>query len=72
MKYETQKSMVLEHLKHDHSITSWGAIMKYHITRLSAVIYDLRHEGYDIQTTREYNEKTGSNYGRYTLIGDKK
>ncbi len=72
MKYETQKSVVLEHLKHNHSITSWGAIMRYRITRLSAIIYDLRAEGYEIQTIREYNEETGSTYGRYILIGDKK
>ncbi len=72
MKYETQKSMVLYHLKNQPSLTSWEAIMKYHITRLSAVIYDLRHEGYEIQTIREHNEETGSNYARYTLIGDKR
>lgn len=69
MKYETQKSLVLYHLKNQKSITSWEAITKYHITRLSAVIYDLRHEGYDIQTTREHND--GSNYARYTLLRSK-
>ena len=63
------KSLVLYHLKNKKSITSWEAITKYHITRLSAVIYDLRHEGYDIQTTREHNE--GSNYARYTLLRSK-
>lgn len=71
MKFETQKSVVLEHLKHNHSITSWGAIQEYHITRLSAVIYDLRADGYEIQTIREYNEETGSNYARYILLKSK-
>ena len=71
MKYETQKSLVLEHLKKGLSITSLEAFLHYTITRLSAVIYDLRQEGYDIQMTREHNEETGSNYGRYTLIKEK-
>ena len=71
MKFETQKSVVLEHLKHNHSITSWGAIQEYHITRLSAVIYDLRHAGYDIKSVREYNPETGSPYARYFLIKEK-
>ena len=71
MKYETQKSMVLYHLKNQKSITSWEAITKYHITRLSAIIYDLRQEGYDIQSTRERNEETGTNYARYTLLRSK-
>lgn len=71
MEYETQKSIILHHLKKGLSITSLEAFLHYTITRLSAVIYDLRKEGYDIQMTREYNEETGSTYGRYILIKEK-
>lgn len=71
MKYETQKSIVLNHLKKGLSITSLEAFLHYTITRLSAIIYDLRQEGYDIQSTRERNEETGTNYARYTLLRSK-
>lgn len=40
----SQKSMVFWHLKHKKSITSWEAIKEYGATRLSAIIYDLRHK----------------------------
>lgn len=64
----SKKDKILEHLKHD-SITSWEAIQKYRATRLSAIIYLLREEGYDIRSVRETNEETGTNYSRYFLIG---
>lgn len=39
----SQKSMVFWHLKNKKSITSWEAIKEYGATRLSAIIYTLRH-----------------------------
>ena len=44
----TQKDAVLEHLKAFGTITSWEAIKEYGATRLSSIIYILRHEGYPI------------------------
>lgn len=38
------KERVLQHLKDFGSITSWEAIREYGITRLSAVIFNLRKE----------------------------
>ena len=65
----SQKSQVLEHLKDRNSITSCEAIERYHATRLSAIIFDLKDEGYDIVTTREsYCKKW---LGKYTLLGEK-
>lgn len=40
----SQNEVVLRHLKKHGSITTWVAIHKYGITRLSGVIYILRHK----------------------------
>lgn len=68
---ETQDLIVLRHLKQHRHITSWEAITKYHITRLSAKIYNLRQLGYHINSVYEQNEETGANYVRYFLIREK-
>lgn len=47
-----QEEKVLRHLKELGSITSWEAIMEYGITRLSAVIFNLRKQGYFIESER--------------------
>lgn len=49
--------MVLNHLKQFKKITTFEAFTEYGITRLSARIYTLRKQGYEI--TNEY--KTGKN-----------
>lgn len=46
----TQEKQVLKHLQLYNYITSWDAIRLYGITRLSAVIFNLRQTGYDIKT----------------------
>lgn len=50
MKRISQSDMVKRHLNKRGSITSWEAIKLYGCTRLSAKIYDLRNEGYQIET----------------------
>lgn len=45
--------MVLEHLKNYNSITSMEAFQKYGATRLSAIIFNLRKQGYDIRNKWE-------------------
>ena len=45
----TQKQKVKKHLEKHGKITSMEAFRRYNITRISAIIYDLRHEdGLDI------------------------
>ena len=45
----TQKNAVLEHLKRNGTITSLEAIDLYGATRLSGIIYNLKHkDGYNI------------------------
>ena len=66
----TKTTKVLEHLKQYGSITSLEAIEKYSATRLSAIIYNLRKKGYDIETkdigfTDRFGTK--SHYGKYVL-----
>ncbi|MBQ6127117.1 DNA-binding protein [Candidatus Saccharibacteria bacterium] len=67
---KTQAGVILEHLLNHGSITSWEAVQQYRITRLSAVIYNLKKEGYPIQTDFESNEET--HWARYTLIMDER
>lgn len=43
-----QKTIVLNHLNRNIGITSMVAFQEYGITRLSAVIFDLRKAGHDI------------------------
>ena len=65
----SQESKVLEHLKKYKSITSMDAFRLYEITRLSAVVFDLRKHGHKIITIPE-KSKSGSNYARYYLRKD--
>lgn len=50
MQCKSQREAVLAHLKEHGSITSLQAINLYGATRLSAIIFDLRHKGYEIRT----------------------
>lgn len=65
----TQQQKVLEHLQQNGSITSWEAIMKFHATRLSGIIFNLRKQGYLITSTMETNGD--KHYARYTLQGSR-
>ena len=74
MKYKSQREAVLAHLKKHKGITSKQAFKKYGATRLSAIIYDLRHSGYRIatdiiQVDTRYGRKT--NVARYILLKEK-
>lgn len=44
----TQEDRVLKFMQDTGSITSWQAIQQFGITRLSAKIFNLRREGYEI------------------------
>ena len=67
----SQKDDVLKHLKENGSITSMEAIKKFGVTRLSAIIFDLRYkDGYDIVThMMEGKNRYGrtSKYAKYVL-----
>jgi len=47
---KNQSEAVLYHLKNEGSITSWEAVKEYGATRLSAIIFNLRKDGYNIES----------------------
>lgn len=66
----TKTSEVLNHLKEHGSITSNEAWELYGATRLSAIIFNLRKRGHDIETvtigmTDRYDHAV--NYAKYVL-----
>ena len=62
---------VLMHLEEKGSITSWEAIKEYGATRLSAIIFQLRHKYHlniiseDVSFTDRYGHK--SSFAKYVL-----
>ena len=62
----TQENIILDHLKEHKFITTWEAIQKYRITRLSARIYELRERGHNI-ITKNISEN-GKRFAEYSLI----
>lgn len=61
---------VLEHLKEHGTITSLEAIELYGATRLSAIIFNLRKQGFNIETIDlPFVDRFGnkSHYGKYIL-----
>ena len=68
------KERVLQYILDFGSISTWQAIKDLGCTRLSAYIYMLKKEGYDIKKesvkfTNRYGEK--SFYVKYSLEGKK-
>lgn len=63
------------HLIEKGSITSWEAIKEYGATRLSAIIYNLRHKyGMNIESeTIEFTDRYGSksSFAKYILKEEK-
>ena len=66
----TQKEIIRKCLQKEGSITSYKAFVRYGITRLSAIIYDLRREGMDISSeiiTKRNRYGNTCNFAKYTL-----
>lgn len=66
----SQKQRVLEYLEENGSITSMEAFRKLGVTRLSAVIFDLKRDGHEFDTVTERKRnrfKEMTSYSRYTL-----
>ena len=62
---KSQSDAILWHLKTYGSITSYEAIKEYGATRLSAIIFNHRKDGYDIDSV-PLTKKT--RFGRTTTI----
>lgn len=52
MEKETHYDRVLRHLKEKGHITSLEAFREYGLTRLSAIIFNLRKDGYNITSDK--------------------
>ena len=67
-------SRVLQYLKENGSITSWEAIQEFGATRLSAIIFNLRHKYnlYIISERIEFTDRYGykSSFAKYILKED--
>ena len=64
--YKNQSDLVLSHFKKYGEITSYQAFIKYGITRLSAVIYNLKKDGYTI-SRKDVTSK--NKYGKIITYG---
>ena len=64
-KKKTQKDMCLEYLEEYGSITPLEALSAFGCFRLSAIIFELREEGYVIRTDINEGEKK---YAVYSLM----
>ena len=69
LRKNSQRSIIAKHLLKNGCITTWDAIMKYKITRLSGRIFDLKDIGMNIESVPD-NEK-GKNFVRYSLVSNK-
>ena len=73
MKRLSQKDMVLNHLKKFGHITQLEAYENYGAFRLSALIYILRNEGYNIESLWETSKNrfgVSVTYTKYQLKGE--
>jgi len=65
---QTQNVQILNYLKDGNSITPLEALQKFNCFRLSARIFNLREDGYNIHTNNiTENNKT---YAEYTLLSN--
>lgn len=67
----TQEKAILRHLNDFGSITSWKAFEEYGITRLSAIIYNLRHNGLFIKSeniTLKNRYENVVTFSKYSLV----
>lgn len=69
----SQKKMVLDYVREFGSITPFDAFKDLGITRLSAIVFNLREEGHDMHTEREYGKNRfghSTRYARYSFGRD--
>lgn len=65
-----QKQRVLDYIEEYGSISSLEAFQDLGITRLSAVIFNLKEDGYEFDTKTEYSKNRfgeRTHFARYTL-----
>lgn len=69
----SQKKMVLDYIREFGSITPLDAFKDLGVTRLAAVIFELKEDGHDIHTERERSKNRfghATRYARYSFGKD--
>ena len=64
---DSQPMLVLNHLKTYGEITPLEALREYGVLRLGAIIFDLRHDGYQITTILETHTKPSGRKGQHAV-----
>lgn len=65
----TQYETILNHLQTNGSITSLEAFVKYRITRLAAIIHNMKEDGFSFVTTlHPTSEGRRGKYAEYKLV----
>tara|TARA_R110000737_G_C14182289_1_gene413625 strand:- start:5 stop:253 length:249 start_codon:yes stop_codon:yes gene_type:complete len=65
---KSQLNQIKDHLELYDTITSWEAIQKYRITRLSAIIHTLRHDNQMSIVSNNKKKDDGTNWAEYKLV----
>ena len=63
----SKRKRIENHLKEHKSITSWTAITQYQATRLSAIIYSLKADGW-VFKDEDFPNPDGGTFRKYHLI----
>jgi hypothetical protein len=69
MKKPSKKLLVLDYLHQHKRITAWQAIQMFKATRLADIIFNLRAEGWHIDTHNRVSPD-GTRYAEYELIAE--
>jgi len=68
---KSKHQKIKEHLESGKTITSWEAIQLYNVTRLAAIIFNLKKDGMRIES-KNHTEKNGFGdtvkYARYKCL----
>jgi hypothetical protein len=62
-----QTTQILDWLQSGHSITPLEALTRFNCLRLGARIWDLKNEGYNIQSELVKDPETGKRYCEYRI-----
>lgn len=69
----SQKKMILDYIREFGSITPLDAFKDLGVTRLAAVIFELKEDGHDIHTEREHSKNRfgqATRHARYSFGRD--
>lgn len=70
LKLGKQCKKILAHMLEGKTITNMEAMLVYHVSRLSDVVFKLRNAGYDIDMNMKV-DGVGGKYASYKLVGTK-